>query len=769
MRTVWLASMLATGTLSVALGAQCPDGSPPPCRGAIVASAATPRRVNPPLDDRTWIVVPFDNLNSSQEIDWLRGASVNLLYLGLSRWSDIRVIDDERVADYMREVPGAAESKALSLNTAISVAKRAGAGKLVMGDILKLGARTTVSAKIFDVRSGQRIRTVREETSIPDSLMPMFGKLSQKVLNIAPPPGSSAGVVGTSSMTAYQEYAQGMQALNRFELESAQKHFSRALEIDSTFALAHSKLAVLIGWVSPGQPAIRMHAEAAARLAGPLPPREKALIEASVAFAHQEYVKACEGFRGLIRRDSTDTDAWYGLGDCLYHDLALEPVSGDSTRVRWRADRNASVRAFRQTLALDPTYHLAYQHIVDAYLQQALNNRYCVAQNCTTYASIVRPSGDSLLTVPVQLPRDTALYRQQMEDLLRRNLRRVAIDSALRVTEMWLAANPSEQRAMMMQAATYLSLGRVAEAAQLVQRAAVTDTTNAGANSYLAQTEIAIKLFNGDRALTLYDSLRAHPFTIRAGPNPITVGNVLASVAPVFGQMSLFDSLVAIGNRNVPNRIALSRAMLRSIAGVPVDSFATLFTAAFNEAIAAGGPTGNSAAVTRGLGSFLMYAPRSWPPSQWPQLDTTVTDARVAPAIAMQRGDTAALRRAARKLDSLSNVFVAAVVPDSGTALVAAEAYLALRDSAAALTMARRWLDAILPFTPFLVNQSSGNPQTQLPRAMVLRADLAAALGYRDEARVWYGRFLAYWAKADPAAQPLVDRVRKAYAAAGGT
>src|SRR6266545_2362492 len=85
--------------------AQCPDGSPPPCRAQQVAVA--PRRVNPPLDDRTWIVVPFDNTAKTTDADWLRSGSVNLLYLGMSRWTDVRVIDDERVADFMREVPEA--------------------------------------------------------------------------------------------------------------------------------------------------------------------------------------------------------------------------------------------------------------------------------------------------------------------------------------------------------------------------------------------------------------------------------------------------------------------------------------------------------------------------------------------------------------------------------------------------------------------------------------------------------------------------------------
>ena len=48
--------------------------------------------MNPALDDNTWIVVPFDNLSKTEDAEWLRGASVNLLYLDMSRWRVLRII-----------------------------------------------------------------------------------------------------------------------------------------------------------------------------------------------------------------------------------------------------------------------------------------------------------------------------------------------------------------------------------------------------------------------------------------------------------------------------------------------------------------------------------------------------------------------------------------------------------------------------------------------------------------------------------------------------
>jgi len=742
--------------------AQCADGSPPPCRTITVASAA--RRANPPLDDRTWIVVPFDNLAKSADADWLRVASVNLLYLGMSRWSDVRVIDDERVADFMRDVPEARNSpNTLSLNAGLAVAKRAGAGKLVMGDVLKLGSRTAVTAKVFDVKSGQRLRSVREETAIQDSVMPMFGKLAQRLLNIPAPPGANVGVVGTTSIAAYQEYVQGMQALNLFDMQRARQHLEKALALDSTFALAHAKLSVLGGWISPNDPNNRVHAEAAARLASSLPPRERALINANVAFARRDYVKACEGFGGILRADSTDTDAWYGLGDCLFHDTAIEATNGDTARLQWRGNLNASVHAFRRALDLDPTYHLAYSHIVDAYNNQFRGGQFCVEGRCRQVISVVRIAGDSLVTTPILLPRDTAVFRAHMEDHRRTNARRQTLDRGRRVAEQWVAANPSEDRARLMHATVLLLLGRPEDADSTLRRARLNDSSNAASAAMLARIEIAVKLWRGADAVRLYDSVRSHAVGFAGA---MTTGNLVTLVAPTFGRLKQYDSLVAAGTPQGvgSSRFKLARETLRLMVGAPTDSLVPVERSVFDELASAGGPALASRSIAYSLGLGLRIPRPSWPP-----LDTTVSDPKVRLAVAFSRGDTAALRTAVVRLDSLSSVYLAAMSPDTGATLVAAEGFLALRDSLAALRVTRRWLDSSLVFTPLLLGSGGTQVQPLLPRAALLRADLAGALGQKAEALLWYGRWLSLWSTADAEFQPLVDRVRKSYAALGGT
>ena len=771
-RHLFFAFTFATTPVAAAV-AQCPDGSPPPCRSAQVATA--PRRVNPPLDDRTWIVVPFDNLARNQEVDWLRGASVNLLYLDMSRWRDIRVIDDERVADLIRETPEAGNAQTLSLNAGLAVAKRAGAGRLVMGDLLKLGSRTAVTAKIFNVRTGQRLRSVSEQTAVQDSVMPMFGKLAQKILNVAPPQGAQVGALGTASVAAYQEYVAGLAALNSFDLREAHRRLDQALAHDSTFALAHYKMAIVIGWEDPSNLERRRHAEAANRFMTGLPARERALIAGIVQQSQGDWTRACDTYRGMLKADSLDVEVWYGLGECLYHDNTAELVGGDSTKARFRADWNASIRAFERVLQLDPTYHLAFQHMLDILTVERHSAGCLRADNSPKcnhfYHAFLIASGDTLVHTPVVLPADSVKFRLQAEEYVRTRSRQRNLRRAQAAATAWIQSSPSESRAHHALALVLMQLGNTAAADAEFARASSQGAPVEELRRLLARMEVAVKLNRAQEALRIYDSVRAAPaqVTLASGPTgAATLGALVGSYGPMFGRIAEFDSIIvkqmSAGGLQT-YFIDFQRQAFRAAIGAPRDSFEIAERAAFDQLSAARG----AQVATKTIGPALYFALRA-PRSAWPPIDTTLRDARLQAPIAAMRGDTAGVRRQARILDSLVTVQIQSSGADSGFATMAADAYLFARDSAAALSVLRRSLDTLMATTVLMPLQNQGsNAAFFYPRQMLLRAELAAALGFRDEARTWYKRFIDIWATAQPELQPIVARARKAYADLGGT
>jgi len=753
--TVVLTALVAVGG---PLRAQCPDGTPPPCRAR---GAAPTARVNPPLDARTWIVLPFENLSRAQDIEWLRDASVNLLYLDLSRWQDVRVIDDERVADLMREVASARAGSELTLQTGLAVARRAGAGKLVMGDLLKVGSRTQVIAKVFDVRTGQRMRTVREETAYADSLMGIFGRLARGILDVAPPAGVTLGAVGTSRVDAYQAYAAGVAALNGWRLTEARQHFSRAIALDSTFALAHYKQALVLGWDAPADRSRRTHAEAAARLATSLPARERALVAGLLAQARNQWGEACDAYQRLIRADSADVEAWYNYGECQFHDPVALIVGGDSGRMQFRGSYNVSIDAFQRALELDPSNHLAFQHIQDALV--GVGRGGCLPDATSgecrigVQAALTREA-DSLVTIPVQLTDGGVALRRQLDAAARAGARGANLLEAQRFARLWLAAAPAEPRSLIANGRLWLRLGRPDSAEFYLARATPDGSFERSRHAY-DRVELHLKRERFADARRLLDSLYGAP---GQGVWSNEVLFVRAGVEAAFGRFGAVDTLVARNVRGAPPHVThYFRLMPRVVAGMPIpDTMVAL------EQLLAARPPAERSQLVAGIAPALIWTARQRRTDQWPLTDSASSDPPLRLAAAYATGDTARLRAAAAALDeALPGLTVLGTSP--AALILSAEAHLTLADTNLAAERLARfeqlWLSAPLAdLVQFPVYSGSG-----WGRAFLLSADLAAARGQRDIAIRGYRRVLGLWEGADPEFQPAVARAREALATLG--
>ena len=113
-----VSTALVLAALASPLAAQCANGSPPPC------GPATSAQRDPPIDTLKWIVLPFTNTTRAPELNWLSDASVRLLYIDMSRWTELNVVDDERVSSLLRDVSDAGRTQ-LRLPAGIALAKRA--------------------------------------------------------------------------------------------------------------------------------------------------------------------------------------------------------------------------------------------------------------------------------------------------------------------------------------------------------------------------------------------------------------------------------------------------------------------------------------------------------------------------------------------------------------------------------------------------------------------------------------------------------------------
>lgn len=749
-------AVLLAFTLPALVRAQCPDGTPPPCR----PSRSVGRPAAPALSDHTWIVLPFTNVTRTPDFEWLRDASVNLLTLDLERWTDVGVIDDKRVADFMRRLP---PGRPLSLSDGVAIAKLAGAGRLVMGDFVKVGRGARLAANVFDVSSGARLRSVQQPIADPDSILSAFGPLARAVLAVPAPADARVGAVGTTSADAYREYGQGLSALHRFELAEAHRRFLAAIARDSGFALAHYKLSVTMHWEeSLGTASERAHAVAAWRLGAALPPRERTLIRSRVASSAGDHELACSTLASLVKRDSLDVEALYGLGDCRYHGGFLLPeASADTTRGRFRGDWNAAIAAFRRALIVDPSYHPAFEHVLDMLTVNTITM--CAAQvtSCanglTTYNAWIIRDADSLLIQPVRGNFTVKTPMRMRQDSTRSPL--LNLREAQRIAREWTDAGPTEARAHLNLAKVNLLLGELAAASRELALIPATADAFVRVGALEARVKIAVLLGDGAAGRAAVDTLA------KVLPEDSTKALRVGALRAAFGQVApLLAAMDAYGAVHAwsTERRAYIKQRPYAMLGMPLASLA-----ADEQRFGASLPAdtlcraGRPGCRITDLFFTLAYAPRV-PRSWWPYSSVYPVGLRFFGPYSIWRKDTSYMSRMAQFLDSLGTASHRAGNDELATLLYESDVHLARGDSVSALRVARWFTDSTLAV---LARNSTSNddwewPYLIAPRMMKLRGDLAMRLGEMAEAKTWYERVVSLWANADAEFKPEVSRMR---------
>ncbi|MGH2898040.1 MAG: protein kinase domain-containing protein, partial [Solirubrobacteraceae bacterium] len=128
---------------------------------------------------------------------------------------------------------------------------RTGARWVIFGGLLGGGDSARATAVLLDAQTGQTVAEV-EQRDLQDRVDRISDSLTVAVirelgharhLDIA-----RATSAPTASLTALKAYLQGEQFYRAAQWDSAQKHFERALALDSSFALAYHRVAAVRRW-----------------------------------------------------------------------------------------------------------------------------------------------------------------------------------------------------------------------------------------------------------------------------------------------------------------------------------------------------------------------------------------------------------------------------------------------------------------------------------------------------------------------------------------
>jgi serine/threonine-protein kinase len=304
----------------------------------------------------TIAVMPFSTTGAGVEL--MGEGMVDLLSTNLNAVGGIRAIEPRTV---MARLKKAGLGPGLDLEAALGVARSVKAQAAVLGSVVATGARVRVSADLYG-QDGKSLAHAQVDGAT-DSILTVVDALSLALVreiwrSKEPVPSLRLGALTTTSLAAMREFLVGEQRYRRSEWDSAAVSFGRAIEQDSTFALAHYRLAATVGW-SGGLGAARGLAEsdAAVRFASRLPSRERSLVIAYNLFEHQR-LAATDSSRAYVARYPDDVDGWFLLGETQYHTRQL--VGNDAATLR---------APFDSVLARDSTLTPAAIHPIELSLE----------------------------------------------------------------------------------------------------------------------------------------------------------------------------------------------------------------------------------------------------------------------------------------------------------------------------------------------------------------------------------------------------------------
>ncbi|MGH7538501.1 MAG: hypothetical protein ACREMF_07705, partial [Gemmatimonadales bacterium] len=343
------------------------------------------------LDSDLLAVAPFD----------VRGA-------GLSLWS-------EGLVEYLsRSLDGAGELRTVSPSvflrgwsgpadpaSARDLGRRTGARLVVFGSLVRGGLDSVrLRATLLDVADGQS----QAEVDVPGDTLAIDRVADSLAVALLRELGRTRPVAAVrnapfswASLPALKEFLRGEQFYRRGQYDAALAHHARAAALDSSFALAYRRMALVLGWGPPTSGAFEgadVYAFKAASLNLGLTVRDSLLIAAdscyyallyadSVPESDQTMLRArlFATLNEAARRFPGDPEVWQAVGEARYH--AAAPFQPFATPPE-------ILSAFATAIALDPGFTPAYEHVLELALRKGqpdLARRYALSY-------LIRTSGE---------------------------------------------------------------------------------------------------------------------------------------------------------------------------------------------------------------------------------------------------------------------------------------------------------------------------------------------------------------------------------------
>ncbi len=326
-------------------------------------------------------VLPF-SVRGDARYAYLGEGMVDLLATKLDGAGAVRTVDPRALLRFVQRddsnVPG---------QTPRSVAQHFGAGRYLMGSIVEAGGRLQAAITIYTT-DGQTVATAHASGAGEHEIFELVDELARQLLAAH---GVSAGTrltrlaaLTTGSLDALRAYLIGERELRAGRYFDAMENFQAAVEADDSFALAHYRLAAAAAGCALPELAVAQSDRGFTHRSR-LSSHDQLVFSAQRAWLHGAVAEAESLYNTITGTYPDDVEAWFHLGDLLFHSNPLRGRSAAEAR-----------EPFERVMRLEPDHVGAMVHLVRA---SAIEGRSGEMLDLIERILRVSPDGDQALAM----------------------------------------------------------------------------------------------------------------------------------------------------------------------------------------------------------------------------------------------------------------------------------------------------------------------------------------------------------------------------------
>lgn len=212
-----------------------------------VATLLIARREAPPAPGaagrQALAIMPLEDRSGDPANAWLSAGVPSMLVTSLAQTPGLDVIGTDRLEASFRELGVTPADR----SSRYEVARRAGAGAVLIGTIFKTGSDMRLDVQVHDVATGRVVVARAAQGSDLFGLVDAIAQDVRAALDVA----SRSTVrplrdVTTASLAAYEMYAKAQRARHNNRWGDARTLFEEAVRIDPSFTLARAQLVEIL-------------------------------------------------------------------------------------------------------------------------------------------------------------------------------------------------------------------------------------------------------------------------------------------------------------------------------------------------------------------------------------------------------------------------------------------------------------------------------------------------------------------------------------------